>query len=216
MLPTPVLVTIAATLGLLFAEWRDFRPGVWIAKPLAAAGFLWTALHYGATATPYGQWILAGLVLSAIGDVLLIPKGAKAFFLAGLVSFLLGHLAYTGAFALRGLEIRSAAAAAAPVAGASMVALRYLWPHVQRKAPALQYPVLVYVAIISTMVVCAAGTVGKAGNLAILIGAAMFYASDLAVARQRFVEATFANKAWGTPLYFGAQLVLATTVAASR
>lgn len=212
MLPAPVLLTIAATLALLFAELRDSRPGVWIAKPLAAAGFLWTALHYGAPGTPYGQWILAGLALSALGDVLLIPKGAKAFFAAGLGAFLLGHLAYTGAFALRGLEVRAAAAAAAPVAGASMLALRYLWPHVQRKAPALQYPVLVYVAIISTMVVCAAGTVGKAGNLAILVGAAMFYASDLAVARHRFVAATFTNKLWGTPLYFAAQLVLASTV----
>jgi len=211
-MPTPAWITIAATLALLVAEWRDSRAGVWIAKPLAAIGFVWAAIAWGAFDSAYGVWILAGLVLSALGDVLLIPRGAKAFFLAGLVSFLLGHLAYTGAFALRGLEVRAMAAAAAPVAGIGMLALRYLWPYVQKNAPKLQYPVLVYVAVISTMVVCAAGSVGKGGNLAILIGAVMFYVSDFAVARQRFVGATIGNKLWGTPLYFGAQLVLASTV----
>lgn len=211
-MPTPVLFTIAATLALVAAEWRASRAGVWLCKPLAALGFLWAAVEFGALETPYGAWILGGLLLSAAGDVLLIPRGAKMFFAAGLGAFLLGHVAYTGAFALRGLEVRAMAAAAAPVAAASMLALRYLWPHVQRNAPQLQYPVLVYVAVISTMVVCAAGTVGQAGNPVVLAGAVAFYASDLAVARQRFVAATLANKLWGTPLYFGAQLLIASTV----
>jgi len=104
-------------------------------------------------------------------------------------------------------------AAAAPVAGASMFALRYLWPHVQARAPKLQIPVLVYVAVISTMVVCAAASIGKVWNPWILPGAVAFYASDLAVARHRFVTETFSNKLWGTPLYFGAQLLLAASVA---
>jgi hypothetical protein len=41
----------------------------------------------------------------------------------------------------------------------------------------------------------------------------MFYASDLSVARDRFVVFRFSNRAWGLPLYFGAQLILASTVA---
>lgn len=211
-MPTPVLFTIAATLGLLAAEWRDSRPGVWICKPLAALGFLWAAVSFGAIETPYGVWILGGLILSALGDVLLIPRGAKMYFAAGLGAFLLAHVVYAGAFALRGLEVRSMAAAAAPVGAASMLALRYLWPYVQHNAPKLQYPVLIYVAVISTMVVCAAGAAGKTGNVWMLVGAAAFYASDLAVARHRFVAQTFSNKLWGTPLYFGAQLVIASTV----
>jgi uncharacterized membrane protein YhhN len=206
-------LTCVATLGLLVAEQRGSRAGVWIAKPLAAAGFLAAALAQGALDTGYGRWIFAGLVLSALGDVLLIPRGARAAFLAGLVSFLLGHVAYTGAFALRGLALGATALAAPPVAVASLLALRYLWPHVQRNAPKLQWPVLVYVAVISTMVVCAAGTFGRAPSLALLAGAVAFYASDLAVARQRFVAETFSNKLWGLPLYFGAQLLLAASVA---
>ena len=46
----------------------------------------------------------------------------------------------------------------------------------------------------------------------LFVGAFAFYLSDLAVARQRFVVKSFTNKAWGLPLYFGAQLVLAWTV----
>ncbi len=74
-------------------------------------------------------------------------------------------------------------------------------------------PVRAYVVVISAMVVCAAGTVGQAGLPQILVGALMFYISDLAVARDHFLAPSFANKAWGLPLYFGGQLLLASTVA---
>ena len=212
MLPF-ALATIASTAALLVAERRDLRVGVWIFKPLAAAGFIGAALANGALGSPYGLWILAGLVLSMLGDVLLIPRDAKGPFVAGLVSFLLGHVAYTLAFALRGLDPIAAAIGALPVAGSSLLALRYLWPHVQARAPKLQRPVLAYMVVISTMLVCAAGAAARAAEPLILLGAIAFYVSDLAVARQRFVAQSFTNKAWGLPLYFGAQLLLAATVA---
>ena len=40
-----------------------------------------------------------------------------------------------------------------------------------------------------------------------------FALSDLSVARDRFVRPGFANAAWGLPLYFAAQLVIASSVA---
>ena len=46
-----------------------------------------------------------------------------------------------------------------------------------------------------------------------LTGAAMFCVSDLSVARDRFVSPGFVNGAWGLPLYFGGQLLLAASVA---
>jgi hypothetical protein len=64
------------------------------------------------------------------------------------------------------------------------------------------------------MVVCAAGAVARGGDPAMLLGAGLFSVSDLAVARDRFVSPGFANAAWGLPLYYGAQLVLAGTLAA--
>jgi uncharacterized membrane protein YhhN len=40
----------------------------------------------------------------------------------------------------------------------------------------------------------------------------LFVLSDLAVARNRFVERVFINRAVGLPLYFTAQLLLAASV----
>lgn len=205
------LFTIAATAALLASERASWQPGVWIAKPLAAAGFVGAAWANGALDTPYGIWIFVGLVLSALGDVLLIPKQSQRAFLAGLGSFLLGHVAYTFAFALRGLDPVTVAVAMVAVLALGLAVLRRLLLHVPEK---MRRPVLAYVVVISAMLVCAAGTVGRAGMPAIFVGAFAFYLSDLAVARQRFVQRSFANKAWGLPLYFAAQLLLAWTAGA--
>ncbi len=205
------LLTIASTAALLAAERAAWQPGVWIAKPLAAAGFVGAAWANGALETPYGVWILVGLVLSALGDVLLIPKESQRAFLAGLGSFLLGHVAYTFAFAVRGLDPVTVAVAMVAVLALGLTVLRRLLVVVPEK---MRRPVLAYVVVISAMLVCAAGTVGRAGMPAIFVGAFAFYFSDLAVARQRFVQRSFTNKAWGLPLYFTAQLLLAWTVAA--
>lgn len=211
MLPL-ALLTVAATIALLAAERAGWQPGVWVAKPLAAAGFVAAAWAQGALASPYGTWILVGLVLSAVGDVLLIPKESPRAFLAGLAAFLLGHVAYSVAFAVRGLDAVTAVVALLAVLALALAALRWLLPHV---APEMRPPVLAYLAVISGMLVCAAGTVGHAGRPAIFAGAFAFYLSDLAVARQRFVARSFWNQAWGLPLYFGAQLALAWTVKAA-
>ncbi|NNL66552.1 MAG: lysoplasmalogenase [Myxococcales bacterium] len=203
------LLTGIALAGLLAAEWRESRAGIWLAKPLASLGFLVAALGAGALddgAGAYGRWVFAALVLSFLGDVLLIPP---ATFLAGLVSFLLGHVAFAVAFGVRGIDPIWAAGSLPFAAVAVAGALRWLRPHVE---PAMRMPVQAYVAVISAMVIAAVGAVGAGGPVAIALGALCFYVSDLAVARQRFVARTFWNKTWGLPLYYGAQLILASTV----
>lgn len=201
-------VTLAFLALLLVAEWRGSRRGVWIAKPAASVGFLLAGWFAGALDTGYGRLVFAALVLSFLGDVLLIPS-ARASFLAGLVSFLLGHVAFAAAFAFRGLDVAWAGAAAVAVLVPVTVVLRWLRPHVE---PAMRVPVHAYVFVISLMVVLAAGAVGAGGPAAIAVGAACFYVSDLAVARERFVTSTFWNRSWGLPLYYGAQLILASSV----
>ena len=47
-----------------------------------------------------------------------------------------------------------------------------------------------------------------------LIGALLFFASDLAVARDKFVAPGVINKLWGLPAYYGGQLLLAWAVIA--
>lgn len=205
-----VVVTLAALAALLVSEARGLRVGVWLAKPLASTGFVWTALAAGAfEGGLYGQTVLAGLILCWWGDVLLIPRGRPAIFRAGVLAFLLGHLAYMAAFLTRGFGTGAAFAATLTAAVIGFAVLRWLRPHLP---PDMRIPVHAYVIVISGMVVCACASVAAAGRPAILVGALMFYASDLAVARDRFVSPGFVNGAWGLPLYYGGQLVLATSV----
>ncbi len=201
-----VLLTPVAVAGLLYSEATENRRGIWIAKPLASTGFLCVALAAGALDTTYGRLVLAALVLCWLGDVLLIPPRT---FVVGLASFLLGHVAFAAAFLLRGAAPLATLAAALVLVIPLVVALRWLRPHVPEK---LRTPVRAYVGVISAMLACATGAAWGGATPAVLIGAAAFYLSDLAVARQRFVEKSFANKLWGLPLYYGATLLLASTV----
>jgi uncharacterized membrane protein YhhN len=73
-----------------------------------------------------------------------------------------------------------------------------------------------YIAVISVMVVAAAGTYALAGNGWIPLGAVGFYLSDLSVARDRFVKEEFLNRIWGLPLYYAAQVALAWSIQAER
>ena len=206
-----VLATGAALAALLAAERAGSRPGVWIAKPLASTGFLALALARGATGSGYGRLVLLALAFGWLGDVLLVPKGARRAFAAGLASFLLGHLLFAAAFLTRGAQPLWLAAGGLAAAALSVPVWRWLGPHVPE---ALALPVRAYVAVISAMVACAAGAFGATGDAPLLAGALAFFASDLAVARQRFVAPGFSNKLWGLPLYYAGQLLLAWTAGA--
>ena len=203
-----VALTAAAVAGLLAAEGRSLRWGVWLAKPLASAGFLAVAVSAGALDNVYGRWVLAALLLCFAGDVLLIPRGARGAFSAGLASFLLGHLVFARAFAVLGPDTRVLAAAALAAGVPAVLALRWLRPHLPA---ALRAAVIAYVVAISVMVVVAVATLPAGADLRIPAGAVLFYLSDLLVARERFVTRGFVNKALGLPLYYGGQLLLAAS-----
>lgn len=206
-----VLLSAVSVLALLVAEHRAWRAGVWIAKPLASTAFIAAAVAAGAASSPYGRLILSGLVLSWLGDVLLIPRERPKVFLAGVVSFLLGHVAFAIAFLARGVALAWVGGVAVLAVAALVVVVRWLAPHLPDDMRAAAHA---YMIVISIMVVTAGGTFGAAGNAAILIGAFAFYLSDISVARDRFVEHAFVNRLWGLPLYYFAQLALAYSTAA--
>ena len=202
-----VFALAACVAALLVAEYRASRLGVWLAKPAAAACFVAASLAFGALDSLYGRVLLAGLVLSLCGDVLLIPHALPRVFQAGVAAFGLGHVAYLVAFLLR---FESALYAGICAVAAALVLLRvftWLRPHLPAD---MVLPVYAYMGVISAMLVAAAGAAPS--SAAIPLGAAMFYVSDLAVARDRFVASGFLNRVFGLPLYFAAQLVLASTV----
>jgi len=200
--------TSLAVVALLVAEKARSRSGVWVAKPLASLGFVaigWIATQHGAG----GGWMLAGLVACAVGDVLLILEGQGPTFLAGVSSFALGHAFYAVGFCAVGLQLWAAAVAAVGMALVAWRTLRWLAPHV---GPPLDRAVQGYIAIIAVMVALSAGASAATGDLRLIGGALAFAISDLSVARERFVQASFTNLAWGLPLYYAAQLVLASTI----
>lgn len=197
----------AAVALLLAAEYRESSLGVWLAKPLASAVFVAAAVAHGALDSGYGRLVLAALLLSWLGDVLLIPAKRPALLQAGIAAFALAHVAYVLAFFRRGFDPGRAALCALPAAGAWAGAAIWLRPHLPA---AMRAPVHAYTGILSAMLVAAAGA--SAADPRIFAGGALFYLSDLTVARDRFVAPGFANGAVGLPLYYAAQLVLALTV----
>ena len=206
----PIVVGALAVACLVASEWRDWQPGVWLFKPLASASFLWAALAWGAMDSTYGRLVLAALCLCAAGDALLIPRGRGRAFFLGIGSFLLGHLIFAVAFVSLDVS-KTGVIGAAIVVG--MVAL-LVWRWLRFNLPSdFRVPVLVYLVVIGGMVTVAFGAAFGAGLWAVGIGAVMFAASDLSVARRRFIAPRFIEQLWGLPLYFSAQFLLASTVA---
>jgi uncharacterized membrane protein YhhN len=60
-----------------------------------------------------------------------------------------------------------------------------------------------------------AATRAEVAPVKLAVGAALFFASDLAVARNRFVAKAFVNRAWGLPAYYAGQLLIAWSIVAS-
>lgn len=209
MAQTLTLACLAAVAGLLLAErlaWPVARAGF---KLGASSAFVLVALALGATGSAYGRWLLAALVLGWVGDAALLSRRRDAF-LAGLGAFLLAHVCFALAFFAGAHSIGAFGVALAPALGAGIAIARWLWPHL---AAGYKGPVVAYVAAILFMCAAAAGYGAATGRWQVLLGAVMFAASDMAVARDRFVVRSFGNKAWGLPAYYGAQLVLAWSVA---
>ncbi|HSN93276.1 MAG TPA: lysoplasmalogenase [Anaeromyxobacteraceae bacterium] len=196
----PVASTVAAVAVLvaahLAAEARGAPALRAITKVAASLGFVAVAL-LGGVRGGFGAGILAGLALSVAGDALLLSERRPAF-LAGLVAFLLAHVAYAAAFAG---AARPAAWTALPLAAALALVLRWLWPHLG----SMKVPVLAYCLVISAMVFLALGV----DRPEVRVGASLFYLSDLLVARDRFVRPGLRNRLFGLPLYYAAQVLLA-------
>lgn len=199
---------VAAVALLLAAERAGSRAGVRLWKPLASSAFVAAALLHGALASGYGRLVLAALVLSLVGDVLLIAR-AQATFLAGLGAFLLAHVLYAAAFVVRGVAATWTAVALVVLGVAALPVARWLLPHVPRE---MKGPVVAYMVVITAMVALGAGQVGLEGRALVLLAAGCFYLSDLSVARDRFVAPGFSNLTWGLPLYYLAQLLFTATL----
>lgn len=209
--PFVAVVTLA---GLLYAEKTDKRRLVYVFKPLTSLLFILTALS-GGIGGIFSVWLFIGLVLCLVGDVALIPK-SRRWFMVGLVAFLLGHVCYILAFNQLTWFVSLNLPVAALIVAISAFVLFKFWPHLG----SMRIPVMAYVIVISLMVWSAWAVFFDAWpvqlRLLIALGATCFYFSDVSVALNTFVKPSFVHRAWGLPLYYVGQFLLAFSIAAFR
>ncbi len=202
-------ISLISVVFYLVADTKNLRRSRVAGKMVASTCFIVLALIMGASESTFGQIMMAAFLFSWLGDLFLLSKEQK-WFLAGLVSFLVAHIAFTLAFYQRGISTESLLFPAVIVGFSALLIGYWLLPKVEKE---MKIPVVVYMAAIIVMVVCSFGTHHHSHDQTIPIAACVFMASDIFVARDQFVKEGFFNKLIGAPLYFGAQMVFATTVA---
>jgi Predicted membrane protein len=196
------LTFLFAALTILFG-YLDKR-FVYFFKPGAMIFIITAAFLYGERGGFYKRMILAGLLFSLAGDVLLIePQN----FVYGLAAFLVAHLFYIAAFARAGAGHFKPASLGAYLIGLAIVLAIY------GGVPAeLKIPVIFYAAAISTML-CAALNFQLAKRTRqsqfALAGAALFVVSDAILAFNKFGYAFPAAPFFILSTYFLAQWLIA-------
>lgn len=178
------VVAACAALAIAGAYWLATPWLHWLFKPLTTLVIVWTVWRAETSLPRYRRWLLAGLLLSTVGDVfLMLPVDA---FVPGLASFLLAHLAYL--LALRQREPWFAAAW--PLLAYALVAsvvLGQLWPGLP---VLLRAPVIVYVAVLAAMAAHALTVWWRhrdTASASAAWGGACFVLSDALLAWDRFV-----------------------------
>jgi uncharacterized membrane protein YhhN len=198
---------------LLYFDRRGWTTLRLLAKTAASLLFVTAALIQPIQDQWYFHFLFIGLLLCLGGDVFLALPGDKMF-LGGLVSFLTGHVFYILAFVYLGRLEALIGFYPLIILAAGAVVFMYLRPHLGT----MLKPTLAYMLVISLMVWSAVGVMGTTdlrlwGRLMILVGAILFYVSDLFVARRQFVAPGHINHLIGLPLYYGAQFLFAFSLA---
>ena len=181
-------------------------PAHWLVKAMPALSLaLLIKLRLGGRQSVL---LAAALTLSAGGDIALSVRddGTQTYFAVGLGLFLVAHLCYVVAFALhrRYQPARLPVMIGFVVLAVAMVVL--LMPHLG----AMRLPVLLYVAAIASMGLAA--TLNTQGGTLLIVGAALFFFSDAAIAVNTFLftEPHPAASYVVMPTYYAAQYCIAT------
>lgn len=184
---TPMTTTSTAFLllaaGCMAIDWwsvasRHERVEL-AAKPAVMIGLLGVAItaDLDATAQP---WIVAALLLGLVGDIVLLPQVDR--FVVGLAAFLVGHLAYSIAFAT--LWSPSAWLVVGAVGVVVLIAVAGRPIETTLRGSPLHLPVLAYVAVTAVVVLTGSST----GRPLIVSGVLAFAASDGLLGAGRFLD----------------------------
>jgi uncharacterized membrane protein YhhN len=204
----PAFIIALAAFLTLRADSLDLRRVFLWFKPLTTI----LILLYAATALEglfdkRGLLIVGALLASLAGDILLMfPK----YFLPGLASFLLAHLAYTVAF-LTGISSTGLLLIALPLTALALIILALLWGQLGK----LKLPVLVYVLAIVMMAYQAGERwleLSTLSSLLAFLGALLFMLSDALLAFNRFRQAFAGAQLAILGSYYAAQWLIALSL----
>lgn len=182
-------------------------------------------------------WIYWGLILGWFGDLFLFMMDnfvplfgyqlsysivPEFFFLAGLASFLAGHILYVLGFVrdrkmgieegMKTVPIRSVIVVSTLIALYGAVVYHFLYPHIPSE---LKIPVFAYLVVIASMFVAAYARPFKLLNRKVLIfGALFFILSDTVLAFTMFTYQGDYNSIFIMLTYGLAQLLIASGYAA--
>ena len=203
-----IALWVTSTLAILGAEKR-VRWLEMVFKPVTTLLFF---AVIGRPESSFARWVTAGIALSVVGDVALLWNSDRAF-IAGLVAFLLAHVAYVIAFLGVARWSPHVAAVAAVMVVSSTLIMRAIW----KGAAAMHAATIAYATVITTMVVSAAATVGGPYLMApyAAVGAVLFYISDASLALNRFRRPIPHIAFWAMGVYWLGQLGIAIAASAS-
>lgn len=171
---------------------RDWRRVEYIAKPAVIIILLvWLVINKGFSS--WMIWFGIGLIFSFVGDIwLLLPE---KFFIAGLFSFLLTHIAYIIGFnpTLPQTNIASFILAAFVGISAAQIYNKVAAGLIKKEQEDLRIPSLLYTVMISLMLLSALLTLVRTSwdalaAITVSMGALLFFISDALIAWNKFIH----------------------------
>lgn len=182
------------------------KPGVMISL------FIWLSLSTGLSGATL--WFGLGIILSLVGDVLLMIS-LDRFFMLGLVAFLLAHLAYIVGFNIPVPAINFFGIVFAVMIGlgGARVIRRILDRLPATGQGKMRLPIIIYSAVISVMLLSAMMKlvdISWSANAAALVGvgAFLFYLSDIILAWNKFVAPIQHGRIYNIAAYHLGQIAL--------
>lgn len=208
---TTLILTILAIISASLHMWGEYGGPVYliyIFKPLTMICIITIALlAKNPPSTKYKYAIIAGLIFSMIGDVLLsLPMDV---FIFGVVSFTIAQIIYTYAFR-SGRDFRFRFITVLPFVIYGITVFLVLQPGLN----GMSIPVAVYIVVIMIMAWQAWDQwddVRTRWALLAFIGALLFVISDTLLALNKFGEPFAAARALTLTMYFSAQWLISNS-----
>ena len=179
-----------------FVDWistaKKWQKVEYIAKPtVIIILFVWLVIHNGLSS--WTIWFGIGLVFSLFGDILLLLP--EKFFIVGLFSFILTHLAYIIGFnpTLPQTNIASLILAALVGITAAQTYNKIAAGAIKKGQRELRIPILIYTVVITLMLLSALLTLVRPtwdalSAIIVSIGALLFFISDSLIGWNKFFQ----------------------------